>query len=227
VIADELVGTMGGYGYVEEFAAERIYRDARINKIFEGTNEINRLIISGWLMKQAISGKLPLLKAIGKVMDEAMQPPAFDSGPDESEPLSRESDVLAAVKKMALFAAGVASQRFMTALQDQQEIMADLADVFTQVYALESGLLRARKLNQARNRGAEVAEAMTALLANEAIAYTETAARRILAASAEGDALRTQLMILRRLAKHLPADTVALSRKVAEHCSQMTRYPLV
>jgi butyryl-CoA dehydrogenase len=223
-LADELVATMGGYGYVEEFAAERVYRDARINKIFEGTNEINRLIISGWLMKQAISGKLPLLKAIGKVMEEAMQPPAFDSGPDESVALARESAVLAALKNMALFAAGVASQRFMTALQDQQEIMADLADVFMQVYALESALLRARKLDQAR--GAEVAAAMTGLLADEAMGLAERASRRILAASAEGDALRTQLMILRRLAKQVPADAVALSRKVAEHCSQMARYPL-
>jgi len=226
-LADELVATMGGYGYVEEFSAERVYRDARINKIFEGTNEINRLIISGWLMKQAVSGKLPLLKAIGKVMDEAMQPPAFDVGTDESNALSRESEVLAAVKKMALFAAGVASQRFMTALQDQQEIMGDLADVFAQVYALESALLRARKLNQAHHRSTAVAEAMTGLLADEAVAFTERAARRILATSAGGDALRTQLMILRRLSKHVPADAVALSHKVAAHCSQMARYPLV
>ena len=146
LVADELVATMGGYGYVEEYPAERFYRDARINRIFEGTNEINRLIITGWLMKRAMNGKLPLLAAIKSVMDEVMQPPSFDGGGDTGEPLAREAAVLAAVKKIALFAAGVASQRFMTALQEQQEVMADLADMITQVYALESALLRARKL---------------------------------------------------------------------------------
>src|SRR5208283_2578074 len=122
------------------------YRDARINRIFEGTNEINRLIITGWLMKRAASGQLPLLGAIKTLMDEVMQPPSFDTVANASEPLAREGEVLAATKKIALFAAGVASQRFMTALQDQQEVMADLADIIMQTYALESALLRARKL---------------------------------------------------------------------------------
>ena len=128
LVADELVATMGGYGYVEEYPAERYYRDARINRIFEGTNEINRLIITGWLMKRAMSGKLPLLAAIKRVMDEVTEPPAFGDDANAGEPLAREAAVLAAVKKMALFAAGVASQRFMTGLEEQQEIMADLAD---------------------------------------------------------------------------------------------------
>ena len=134
LVADELVATMGGYGYVEEYPAERYYRDARINRIFEGTNEINRLIITGWLMKRAMSGKLPLMDAIKRVMEEVMEPPTFETGADADEALAREAAVLAAVKKMALFAAGVASQRFMTALQDEQEVMADLADMISQVY---------------------------------------------------------------------------------------------
>ena len=129
LVADELIATMGGYGYVEEYPAERYYRDARINRIFEGTNEINRLIITGWLMKRAMSGKLPLMAAIKRVMDEVMEPPSFDTGADAGEPLAREAEVLAAVKKIALFCAGVASQRFMAALQDEQEVMADLADM--------------------------------------------------------------------------------------------------
>jgi len=224
-VADELVGTMGGYGYVEEFAAERVYRDARINKIFEGTNEINRLIISGFLMKRALSGKLPLLKAIGKVMEEVMAPPSFGSDGNASHPLAQETEALTAIRKIALFAAGVASQRFLTALQDQQEIMAGLADIFMQVYALESALLRALKLKEAGTHTAEVAAAMTGLLAEEAIAITERSARRILAACGEGDTLRTQLMILRRLARTTTSDVVALSRKVAKHCSQSERYP--
>jgi butyryl-CoA dehydrogenase len=223
-VTDELVATMGGYGYVEEYPAERFYRDARINRIFEGTNEINRLIITGWLMKRALSGQLPLLPAIKKLMDEVMQPPSFESGSDTGELLAREADVLTAARKMTLFAAGVASQRFMTALQDQQEVMADLADMIAQVYALESALLRARKLS---GKGAgDVAAAMTGLLAEETMALAEQAARRVLAACGEGDMLRTQFAILRRLAKFTPADAVQLSRAVARHCLQVERYPL-
>ena len=224
-VADELVATMGGYGYVEEYPAERFYRDARINRIFEGTNEINRMIITGWLMKRAMSGELPLLGAIKKLMDEVMQPPSFDAGDDDGERLAHEGALLAATKKMALFAAGVASQRFMTALQDQQEVMADLADMIAQVYALESALLRARKLGT-RKGAADVAAAMTAMLAEETLTIAEQAAKRVLAACGEGDTLRTQLAILRRLAKSTPADGVALSRTVAQQCIAAERYPL-
>jgi butyryl-CoA dehydrogenase len=226
LVADELIATMGGYGYVEEYPAERFYRDARINRIFEGTNEINRLIITGWLMKRALSGQLPLLPAIKRLMEEVTQPPSFDAGADTGEALAREAEALAAAKKIALFAAGVASQRFMTALQDQQEVMADLADMITQVYGLESALLRARKLAEAKRGTAEVAAAMTGLLADETMGLAEQAARRVLAACAEGDLLRTQLAILRRLARFTPADAVALSRTVARHSIQLERYPL-
>ena len=226
LVADELVATMGGYGYVEDYPAERFYRDARINRIFEGTNEINRLIITGWLMKRAMSGELPLLAKIKSLMDEVMQPPSFDASANTGEPLEREAEALAAVRKIALFAAGVASQRFMTALQDQQEVMADLADMISQVFALESALLRARKLAAGHRSSAEVAAAITALLADESMALAEQAARRVLAACGAGDELRTQLAILRRLARFTPADTVALSRTVARHCIDAEKYPL-
>ena len=224
LVADELVATMGGYGYVEHYPAERFYRDARINRIFEGTNEINRLIITGWLMKRAMSGKLPLLGAIKTVMYEVMQPPSFDSADDEGGALAREAQILASVKKIGLFAAGVASQRFMTALQDQQEVMADLADIIGQAYALESAVLRAQKL--AGKSAGPVAAAMTSLLADESMALAEQASRRVLAACAEGDMLRTQLAILRRLARFTPADCVTLSRTVAGHCIAAEKYPL-
>jgi butyryl-CoA dehydrogenase len=226
LVADELIATMGGYGFVEEYPAERFYRDARINRIFEGTNEINRLIITGWLMKRALSGQLALLPAIKKLMDEVMQPPSFDSGSDAGELLAREAEALASTKKIALFSAGVASQRFMTALQDQQEVMADLADIIMQVFALESALLRARKLAEAGSNSAESAAAMTGLLADETIALAERAARRVLAACGEGDMLRTQLSILRRISRFTPGDAVALSRTVARHAIQLERYPV-
>jgi butyryl-CoA dehydrogenase len=226
VVADELIATMGGYGYVEEYPAERYYRDARINRIFEGTNEINLLIITGWLMKRALSGVLPLLPAIKKLMDEVTQPPSFDSGSVDGVVMSREAEALASTRKIALFCAGVASQRFMAALQEQQEVMADLAAIIMQVYALESALLRARKMAAAGHKSAEAAAAMTGLLADESIALAEQCARRILAACGEGDMLRTQLAILRRLARFTPADAVGLSRTVARHCIAAEKYPL-
>jgi butyryl-CoA dehydrogenase len=223
-VADELVATMGGYGYVEDYPAERVYRDARINRIFEGTNEINRLIVTGWLMKRALKGQLPLLPAIKKLMDEVMQPPSFDDGDGASDALAHEAEILAAVRKMALFAAGVASQKYMAGLEEQQEIMADLADAIAQVFALESCILRARKM--AGNAKAKVAAQMTGLIAEEALSITNEAAKRVLAACGEGDELRTQLAILRRLGKSMPADTVALSRAVAKECVALERYAL-
>jgi alkylation response protein AidB-like acyl-CoA dehydrogenase len=226
LVADELIATMGGYGYVEEYPAERTYRDARINRIFEGTNEINRLIITGWMMKRAMSGKLPLLAAIKRVMDEVMEPLGFGGAADAGQPLAHEMAVLAAVKKMALFAAGVASQRFMTALEEQQEIMADLADMISQVFALESALVRAQKIARAGRSSAEVAAAMKGLLADESMSLVERAARRVLAATSEGDALTTQLAILRRLARSTPGDVVALSRAIAQRCIEAERFPL-
>ena len=226
LVADELVAVMGGYGYVEEYPAERYYRDARINRIFEGTNEINRMIITGWLMKRAIAGELPLLAAIKSLMDEVMQPPTFEAAGNAGDPLEREAEILSRVKKIALFAAGVASQRYMTALQDQQEIMADLADIISQAFALESALLRARKLALSGKTTASVAAAMTSLLADESMALAEQASRRVLAASAEGDELSTQLAILRRLSRFAPANTVKLSRTIAQSCIAAERYPL-
>jgi butyryl-CoA dehydrogenase len=225
-VVDELVATMGGYGFVEDYPAERYYRDARINRIFEGTNEINRLLLTGWLLKRAASGKLPLQAAIKRTIDEAMQPPSYSFSGEDGRPLGRETGILASLKKIALFASGVAGQRFMKALPGQQEVMADLADLVTEVYALESALLRAQKLADAGRSTARVAAAMTALLADESMARAEQAARRIIAACGTGDELTTQLAILRRLARFTPADAAALSRAVAREAVALERYPL-
>jgi alkylation response protein AidB-like acyl-CoA dehydrogenase len=222
IVVDHVVQIYAGYGYVEEYPAERAYRDSRINRIFEGTNEINRLIIAGFLLKRALSGQLPLLPAINRLMDEVMAPPSFAGSDDGAEdPLAREVALLASAKKLALFTAGAASQRYMTALADQQEIMADIADIVTEVYALESALLRARKL--ASN---STATAMTQLYATQSFAVVEQAARRIVAAVAEGDALRIQLAVLRRLARHEPANTIQLSRTVAADLMRAGKYSL-
>ncbi len=222
---DELVQIMGGYGYVEDYPAERMYRDARINRIFEGTNEINRMIITGWLMKRAMAGKLALLPAMKGLMDEVMQPPSF--GEEETGVLlEREAKILASLRKVFLLAAGAASQKFMAALQDQQEVMADLAECIMAIYALESALLRARKLSSSAGRGASVAGTMTTVFAEEALGTVEQAARRVLAASAEGDTLSVQLGVLRRFARHAPADSVVGCRAIAHHFLGIGRYRL-
>jgi alkylation response protein AidB-like acyl-CoA dehydrogenase len=175
-------------------------------------------------MKRAMAGKLPLLGAIKRLMDEVMEPPTFDSADESGELLAREAGILSSARKVALFAAGVASQRYMTALDQQQEIMADLADMIAQVYALESALLRARKM-AGRPAGA-VAAQMTGLLAEETMTLAEHAARRVLAACGEGDVLRTQLSILKRLTRYAPVDTVTLGREVAQACVVADRYPV-
>jgi butyryl-CoA dehydrogenase len=228
-VVDHTVQIYAGYGYVEEYPAERAYRDSRINRIFEGTNEINRLIVTGFLLKRAMSGQLPLLPAINKLMDEVMSPPSFnDAYSDTEDPLARETAMLASAKKLALFTAGAASQKYMKALADQQEIMADIADIVIQVYALESALIRSRKLAQDPAEAAQAtsARAMTQLYAAHAFGIIEQAGRRTVAAVAEGDTLRIQLAILRRLVKHEPANTIQLSRTVAARVLQAGRYAL-
>jgi alkylation response protein AidB-like acyl-CoA dehydrogenase len=207
MVVDHVVQIYGGYGYVEEYPAERAYRDSRINRIFEGTNEINRLIITGWLMKRAMSGQLPLLGAIKKLMDEVMSgPSSADSG---EGPLAAERAALANARKLTLFAAGVASQKYMQGLADQQEVMGALADCIMEVYAIESAILRAAK------SGSRQAAAMTRYYTANAFPKVELAARKVIAAASEGDTLRTQIAILRRLSKHEPADTIGLGRQIA------------
>ncbi len=225
-VVDHTVQIYAGYGYVEEYPAERAYRDSRINRIFEGTNEINRLIITGFLMKRAMSGQLPLLAAIKQLMEELMSPPSFGEGDVADDPLAREAQMLANAKKLALFASGAASQKYMNGLADQQEVMAALADIIMEVYAFDSALSRARKLAAAKSSSAGLAADMTRFYAATAFHIIESAARQVIAAVAEGDMLRTQLAIYRRLVKHEPADTISLSRTIARAAIEKGRYPL-
>ena len=225
MVVDHVLQIYAGYGYVEEYPAERAYRDSRINRIFEGTNEINRLIITGWLMKRAVAGQLPLLAAIKKLMDEVMAGPS--AAAVREGPLSAEYQLLANAKKLALFAAGAASQKYMMGLADQQEVMGALADCIIEVFALESCILRAEKLIAAKGEGAaKQAIAMTRYYAAKAAQTVELSSRKVIATVAEGDMLRTQMAILRRLSKHEPADTIALGRQIAKHVLAAGRYAL-
>jgi butyryl-CoA dehydrogenase len=227
MVVDHVVQIFAGYGYVEEYPAERAYRDARINRIFEGTNEINRLIITGWLMKSAMSGKLPLMQAIKTLMDEVMAGPTPKE--DRDGPLAEEYNLLASAKKLALFAAGAATQKYMAAIADEQEVMAAIADSIIQVFVMESAILRAEKISSRKSGSGpnkEIAIAMARIYAAQAMETIELGSRRVIAAVAEGDMLRTQLTILRRLAKHDPVDTIALRRQVAQHIVKAGKYTL-
>ena len=217
---DHAVQIYGGYGYVEEYPAERGYRDSRINRIFEGTNEINRLIITGFLLKRAMQGRLPLLPAIAKVMDEVMAGPGART--EETGPLAAEKALMASAKKLALFCSGAASQKYPTTLQDQQEIMGALADILIEVLTMESAILRAEKFAGRSATAVQLAQ----LSAARSFRIIQDAAERVLGAVAEGDMLRTQMAIYRRLAKHEPVNTVAMGRAVAEEVIAAERYPL-
>src|SRR6201993_4571303 len=150
-VVDETVQIYAGYGFVEEYPAERAYRDARINRIFEGTNEINRLIITGFLLKRAMTGQLPLMPAIKKLMDEVLSGPSI--GDEIEGPLAEERKLVANAKKLGLFASGAATQKYMTNIQDQQEVMGAIADMTIETYAMESAVLRAQKIVQVKGEG--------------------------------------------------------------------------
>src|SRR5581483_5979665 len=224
-VVDETVQIYAGYGFVEEYPAERAYRDARINRIFEGTNEINRLIITGFLLKRAMGGQLPLMPAIKQLMDEVL------SGPSESQdfegPLADEQRLVSSAKKLGLFAAGAATQRYMMQIEQQQEIMGSIADMVMEIYVMESALLRTMKMVASQGEaGAALPIAMTRVYLSQGMEKIEHAARKIIAAVADDDMLRTQLAILRRLAKHEPYNTIELRQQIAEAVIEKGKYTI-
>src|SRR5437868_4582504 len=224
-VVDETMQIYAGYGFVEEYPAERAYRDARINRIFEGTNEINRLIITGFLLKRAMSGQLPLMPAIKKLMDEVLAGPTLS---EELEgPLADERKLVAQAKRLGLFVAGAATQKYMQAIQDQQEVMGAIAGMVIETYAMESAVLRAQKIAERNGeKAASLPIAMTRVYLSRAMEKIEAAAKKVIAAVAEGDMLRTQLAILRRLAKHEPFNVIELRQQISRKIIERGKYTL-
>jgi hypothetical protein len=223
-VVDEAVQIFGGYGFHEDYPVCRAYRDSRVNRIFEGTNEINRMLIVQMLMKRAFSGALPLIAATMKLADEILSGP---SAPESSDgPLTEEARIVSNSKKIFLQAAGGAVQKFREKLADEQELVAALANIVMEIYAMESSLLRAQK--SAAARGDQAAGAMldaAQAFIHDAADRLEHEARRALASVHEGDMLATQMAVLKRFSKRAPADTIGMRRRVATAVQSADRYP--
>jgi alkylation response protein AidB-like acyl-CoA dehydrogenase len=222
-VVDEGVQIFGGYGFHEDYPVARAYRDSRVNRIFEGTNEINRMLIIQMLMKRALGGVLPLIPAALKLGEEVLAGPSFEEAP--TGPFAEEEKSLEQAKKIFLLASGTAMQKFREQLAEQQEIVASLANIVMDVYAMESTLRRAQKASAARGAAASVMCDAARAFIYDAMDRVEKDARTALTAIAEGDTLITQLAVLRRFSKHAPLDTIAIRRRVAEAVLAQDRYP--
>jgi alkylation response protein AidB-like acyl-CoA dehydrogenase len=220
---DENVQIHGGNGFVRDYTAERAYRDARVNRIFEGTNEINRLLIPGMLIRRALKGGLPLIPAARKLQDEILAPSMPE--PPSDEPLETERRTVASLKKVALMVLGTAMQTYGDKLTDQQELLTLCADIIVEIYSAESVFLRASMARTTQGAAGALAEAAAQVHVSDAAGRVELAARNALAAMSDGDTLRTMLAALRRLLKTTPANTVALRRQIADAIISRMAYP--
>jgi butyryl-CoA dehydrogenase len=218
-IVDEGVQIHGGYGFHQDYAVERAYRDARINRIFEGTNEINRLLTMGMLLKRAAKNRLPLMAAVEAAVKAVSGGPV---GKSPEGPFANERNLLRRSKQATLFCAGVAYQRFQSELEQQQEVSAAVSDMVMAIFAAESALLRAEKLI-ARGRG-EAARQMTVVLVQDAVGEIERHATTALAACAEASALDQQLAAVRKMLRHTPLNTIALRREIAGRLRTAEKY---
>ena len=221
-ILDENVQIHGGNGFVKDYPAERHYRDSRVNRIFEGTNEINRLLIPGMLVKRGLQGGLPLVAAAKKLQDEILSPGQRQEQGDG--PLAQQEATVGMLKKVGLATLGLAMQTYGEKLSDQQEILSLVSDILMDIYGSESVVLRARCAADATASTAELEGDAASTFVNDAAMRVDVAARTAVATMAEGDVLRTHLAAIRRLLKVTPVNTVALRRKLADRAVQQAGY---
>jgi hypothetical protein len=214
-VVDEGVQIHGGYGYHQDYAVERAYRDSRINRLFEGTSEINRLVITGMPLKRATRGQLPLFEAARAIVEQAELQPGDESA-------DAELNLVHNAKKIALLTLGVAHKKFGAQLEQQQEVIMNLSDIIMEVFAMESSLLRSRKLSAA-GAGVNAADACSVYL-RDAIARMELSSRTVLSACAQGEELRPNLSRLRGYANHDPVNAIAIRRQIAGRLLASERY---
>jgi hypothetical protein len=217
-VADEGVQIHGGYGFHQDYMVERAYRDARINRLFEGTSEINRLVISGMPLKRAARGTLPLLDRARNVLREALEHPAKSM---EAKADNEETRLVRNAKAIALFALGAADARFGAELEKQQEVVMSLSDIFMESFAMESTLLRCRKL--AASAHSTAASAICSVFLRDAMLRIFAAAQTILGSCSSSE-LQQQMSALRNLAAYDPANAIALRRQIAEALLDSERY---
>jgi alkylation response protein AidB-like acyl-CoA dehydrogenase len=225
-VLDENVQIHGGNGFVKDYSAERYFRDARVNRIFEGTNEINRLLIPGMLVRRAIKGEIPLIPAARRLQDEVLSPSLGSASGSDDEPLADEMRAIAAFKKVALMIIGTAMQTYGEKLTDEQEVLGYAADILIDTYAAESGVLRAQVAGASDPRRRELHVAAARVFVHDAGLRVDAGARSALSAMAEGDTLRTLLAALRRILKVTPVNTVALRRTLADAAVTEGKYIL-
>jgi alkylation response protein AidB-like acyl-CoA dehydrogenase len=225
-VLDENVQIHGGNGFVKDYPAERFYRDARVNRIFEGTNEINRMLIPGMLIRRALKGELPLIAAAKQLQDEVMSPSVRSIASAEETGLAEELRIVGSFKKVALMVLGTAMQTYGPKLNDEQEVLSYAADIMIDTFAAESAVLRASTAIAGSLARADLHEAAARTFVNDAAQRIDAAARSALAAMADGDTLRTLLAALRRVLKVTPVNTVALRRRLADATVERGRYIL-
>lgn len=221
-VVDEALQLHGGYGFMEEYEIARMYRDSRINRIFEGTNEINRMIVPGTLLKKAMKGELPLLQEAEKLQEELMMMMPEEVG---DEPLEQEKYLVKNAKKMVLLGAGLAAQKYMQKIEDEQEILVNLADMAADVYNMESVILRTEKA--INNTGADKNKQKmlyTEVYVQEAFERIESNAKETLITVEQGDTLRMMLSALRKLSRFTPKNVVHKKREIAAKIKEEEKY---
>ncbi len=212
-VVDEAVQLHGGYGFMQEYEVERMYRDSRINRIFEGTNEINRLLVPGTLLKKALKGELPLLQHAQSLEEELMMMMPEEVG---EETLEQEKYLLKNAKKIVLLGAGLAAQKYMQKIEGEQEILVNLANMVAAVYNMESAILRTEKaINQSGEEKNRQKILYTQVYVQEAFNQIEADAKEILIAVEEGDTLRIMFSSLRKLTRHTPINVIVKKREIA------------
>jgi len=223
-VVDENVQIHGGNGFVADYPAERRFRDARVNRIFEGTNEINRLLVPGVVIKRALKGGLPLIAAAKAVQDELLTVAPPDAGGDKG-PLANERRVVASLRKTVLAMLGLSMQTWGDKLQHEQEALMSLSDLIMEMFAAESAVLRAAQTMTSSQSNAALHVDAATVIAHDAGMRAEMTARTLLSSMQEGDALRMSLAGLRRILKVAPVNTVAARRRIADAVSAKGAYP--